>query len=82
MLTLGFMIRFLVNVPTAVICYLQLDPIKFILFGLPAALTTVVCTPYSHYLLIPAGDLISYSKIASSRAVRRLSNFSAEKPAV
>lgn len=39
-----FMIRFLVNVPTAVICYLQLDPIKFILFGLPAALTTVVCT--------------------------------------
>ncbi|KAJ3487334.1 hypothetical protein NLI96_g3607 [Meripilus lineatus] len=56
-----FIIVFLVNVPTAVICYLQLDPIKFILFGLPAALTTV---------------------IASSRAVRRLSNFSAEKPAV
>ncbi|KAJ3487335.1 hypothetical protein NLI96_g3609 [Meripilus lineatus] len=53
--------RFVVNVPTAVIAYLQLNPILYVLFGLPAATLTV---------------------IASCRAVRRLTNFSSEKPSI
>ncbi|KAJ3487317.1 hypothetical protein NLI96_g3610 [Meripilus lineatus] len=56
-----FIIVFVINIPTAVISYLELNPILYILFAIPASIVTV---------------------IASSRAVRRLSNFSPEKPAI
>lgn len=37
-----YLSRFVINVPTAVIAYLQLDPLLYALFGLPAAILTIV----------------------------------------